>query len=231
MGQWFPYYTACCRIKGEQPTWRLINALLDKVTLSPVLLPKDALFTQCIYRKVIELGFKKQYEEADGVFAHSIRQLSALAFIPAEDVAGAYFLLRQSDRFDQRAVPLFFIFWRYLGWSSRRQPSTLVPYFIVECVPSNIGRRATNNDLEGWHTSLQSKFNCPNPVFKCIKALKKEQGLISARVVSYASVSSSSYEYSQKRAKNQNNCERYPTMEKLEYLSAFARNYKFWCFK
>ena len=67
----------------------VINALLDKVTLSPVVRHTDfeiaAInvieenftfiakgyffhFTQCIYRKVIELGFKQQYEEADAVF-------------------------------------------------------------------------------------------------------------------------------------------------------------------
>ena len=77
-------------------------------------------FTQCIYRKVIELGFKQQYEEADAVFAHSIRQRSALDFIPAEDVAGAYLLLRQCD---QRAVPLSYFEDTWVGFlGGNRQP-------------------------------------------------------------------------------------------------------------
>ena len=56
---------------------------------------------------MIELGLKQPYEAEDGDFAHSIRQLSALAFVPEDDVAGAYLLLRQ---FDQRTVPRFAYF-------------------------------------------------------------------------------------------------------------------------
>ena len=49
-----------------------------------------------------------------------------------------------------------FIFWRYLGRISRRQPSTFVPYFIVERVPSNTDRRALNKQYS-WR--LAQKFS------------------------------------------------------------------------
>ena len=122
----------CLLPNKREATYRtLINALLDNVNLAPLAWHTDferaAInkvneklnnvakgcffhFTQCIYRKVIELGLKQPYEAEDGDCAHSIRQLSALAFFPEDDVAGAYLLLRQSDQFDQRTVPLFAYF-------------------------------------------------------------------------------------------------------------------------
>ena len=244
----------CLLPNKREATYRtMINALLDQVTLSPVEWRTDferaAIkvidekfsfiargcffhFTQCIYRKVIEHGFKQQYEAADGVFAHSIRQLSALAFIPAEDVADAYLLLRQSDRFDQRAVPLFSYFedtWVGVP-GGNRQPLFPISLWNVY-LQTLVGEPRTNNALEGWHRSLQSKFNCSNPsVFKCIKALKREQGLTSARVARYASGESPPLPRMNIRRREERIkaiVERYPTMEKLDYLSAIARNYKF----
>ena len=244
----------CLLPNKREATYRtLINALLDNVNLAPLAWNTDFEravinvvnekfnnvakgcffhFTQCIYRKVIELGLKQTYESEDGEFAHSIRQLSALAFVPEDDVAGAYLLLRQSDQFDQRTVPLFAYFedtWVGVP-GSNRQP--LFPISLWNVFLQTLsGDHRTNNALEGWHRSLQSKFNCANPsVFKCIKLLKREQGLISARVARYESGESPPLprmDIRKREERIKTIVERYPLMDKLDYLSAIARNYKF----
>ena len=244
----------CLLPNKREATYRtLINALLDNVAIAPIEWHTDferaAInvinekfngiakgcffhFTQCLYRKVVELGLKQPYEAEDGNFAHSIRQISALAFVPEDDVPGAYLLLRQSDQFDQRTVPLFGYFedtWVGVP-GSNRQP--LFPISLWNVYRQTLaGEHRTNNALEGWHRSLQSKFNCANPsVFKCIKSLKREQGLISARVARYESGESPPpprMDIRKREERIKTIVERYPLMEKLDYLSAIARNYKF----
>ena len=113
---------------------------------------------------------------------------------------------------------------------SNRQP--LFPISLWNVYRQTLaGEHRTNNALEGWHRSLQSKFNCANPsVFKCIKSLKREQGLISARVAHYESGESPPpprMGIRKREERIKTIVERYPLMEKLDYLSAIARNYKF----
>ena len=96
--------------KRKSTNRNLINALLDSVSLAHVEWCTDFEravfivisenfnnigkgcffhFTQCIYRKVIDLGLKQPYEEKNWDFAHSNRQMVALAFILEDDVAGS----------------------------------------------------------------------------------------------------------------------------------------------
>lgn len=134
---------------------------------------------QSVYRKVIELGCKSNYEN-DGQFAHHIKCISALAFLPDHEVDEAFRTLTNHSAFPVEATQIAGYFHKtYIGLN---QPDSNVGRALFPIKFWNVNERTknnehrTNNQVEGWHRRFQSVLACGNPgFFTCVKALKKEQ--------------------------------------------------------
>lgn len=134
---------------------------------------------QSVYRKVIELGCKTNYEN-DGQFAHHIKCISALAFLPEDEVEEAFRMLTNHSDFPVEATQIAGYFHKtYIGLN---QPGSNVGRPLFQIKFWNVNDRTrnnehrTNNQVEGWHRRFQSVLSCGNPgFFTCVKALKREQ--------------------------------------------------------
>lgn len=149
---------------------------------------KGCLFhlTQSIYRKAQALGLQTDYQENQDV-KMAIRMLPALAFVPEEDVVEAFELYASAHDLPDIVQPVVDYFedtfiGRPLANSTRRSPRYPISMWNVhDRVTSELPR--TNNNIEGWHTSLQSHIGAHHPNFwKLLNILKREQGLAEAAI-------------------------------------------------
>ena len=134
---------------------------------------------QSVYRKVVELGCKSNYEN-DSQFVHHIKCISALAFLPENEVEEGFRTLTNHSAFPVEATQIAGYFHKtYIGLnqadSSVGRPLFAVKFWNVNERTKNDDHR-TNNQVEGWHRRFQSVLSCGNPgFFTCVKALKREQ--------------------------------------------------------
>ncbi|XP_068213377.1 uncharacterized protein [Palaemon carinicauda] len=162
-----------------------INSLTSKF---PDLNVCSCLFhcSQNLYRKIVELGFKVQYN-TDEEFCLKIKCFTALAFLPVADVIDAYEELADDDSLPQEFVSYFEV--TYIGpkrgRGSRRH--RLSPLFSIDVwnVSERIlaGMTRTNNSLEGCHNAIQNSIACHHPnIWKLISALKLEAILAQKKI-------------------------------------------------
>lgn len=122
-------------------------------------------FTQCLWRKVQELGLVRKYMEEEEIRLH-IRMCAALAHLPVEDVEEGWLSIQEESPTD----PSLQTFYDYFvsQWFEN-------PTFDVETWNCFNARHRTTNAVEGWHFKLNSLLNRPQPNFsKVITVLKKE---------------------------------------------------------
>jgi hypothetical protein len=124
--------------------------------------------------------------------ALSLRQLCALAFVPAGDVVEAYDRLVETDFFanspDQEEIDELLIYFESTwigirgGGNSRRPPQFAVALWNqYDSVLANDPR--TNNAVESWHNSFERLLNCAHPsVWSLVDALRKDSADSTARV-------------------------------------------------
>ena len=134
---------------------------------------------QSVYRKVVELGCKSNYEN-DSQFVHHIKCISALVFLPENEVEEGFRTLTNHSAFPVEATQIAGYFHKtYIGLnqadSSVGRPLFAIKFWNVNERTKNDDHR-TNNQVEGWHRRFQSVLSCGNPgFFTCVKALKREQ--------------------------------------------------------
>jgi len=134
--------------------------------------------SQNIYRKIQENGLQQRYQE-DPDFALNLRMIPALAFVPTDEVVGAFEEL--SDILPQECRPVADYFEdSYIGRPQRR--GRRQPTYAIEMW--NMHRRSeaelpkTNNSVEGWHRSFQSNVGSFHPtIWKFIGFIQREQAL------------------------------------------------------
>lgn len=125
--------------------------------------------TQSVLRKVQELGLKTAYE-TDETFCQFARCLSALAFVPENDVADAFDELVEDLPQHERIEELVTYFEhsyirgrRLRGRGERYGPCLFSIPTWNKRDDAGSGLARTTNICEGWHNALQSLFSCQHP--------------------------------------------------------------------
>ena len=109
-------------------------------------------FSQAIFRKIRSLGLQNRYKD-DGNFAHKVRMLAALAFVPLPDVIDAFESV--ADEFPLAAQEVIDYFEdRYIrrlrpGGHRRAPLFDLALWNMYDQTIGDLPR--TNNAVEGWH--------------------------------------------------------------------------------
>ncbi|KAF0749458.1 MULE domain-containing protein [Aphis craccivora] len=138
--------------------------------LKPNLQPKSIVMD-------FEQAFIKSFKELNSdvtiygyvIFAHEIKKLSALAFVPVDNVISAFEELINSDYYVENEENL----------------QTVVDYFEDTWIGrlTRGGSPRTNNAVEGWHRAFNSALGANHiTVWKFINMLKREQGLQKAKM-------------------------------------------------
>ena len=142
-------------------------------------------FAQANWRKVVDLGFRQRYVE-DDLFAGSCRLLTALAFVPLNDVVDAFETVASSMA-DEMAPLITYYRQTYAGSYDRtsafrdgkivilrtyNQPMFPPQYWSVYQRVLD-GEPRTNNLIEGWHRRFQVIVNKSHPnIHEFMKRLK-----------------------------------------------------------
>lgn len=133
---------------------------------------------QAVWRKIQETGLAPDYRE-DQEFALSLRMLTALAFVPVDDVVEAFEALEPEMPHDAEPIVRYFES-TYIG--ERRRQGRRFPTFHID--KWNVYERTvedlprTNNAIEGWHRGFQSNVGAFHPnIWKFLDVLRREQGL------------------------------------------------------
>ena len=134
---------------------------------------------QALYRKISTLGFRERYN-TDPSFSLKIRKLTALAFLPPNDVIEAYEDLIDDDDFSNDLITYFDV--TYIGVAKgradrRRRQNPIFPisvWNVRQRVLEDLPR--TNNPLESFHHHFHSAAggNHVN-IWKLILQMKKEE--------------------------------------------------------
>ena len=186
-------------------------------------------FSQAIFKKIQSLGLQVRYKD-DEDFAHKVRMLAALAFVPEADVIDAFEAVSEDFPFDAQAVIDYFED-TYIG---RLRPGghRRAPLFDMELwnmynqTIDDLPR--TNNAVEGWHRSFQANVGAYHPNFwRFIDILKREQNLTQvniaqARAGHPAEPQRRRYQDSNQRIKNI--VQDYPNRNIMQYLRGLAHN-------
>jgi len=129
----------------EAAVWQSIRALLPNVKLSGCLFH----FSQAIYRKLQELGLQVAYNADAGTRA-VCRRLMALALLPQEHISPVF--LRLQEQLDEETPDAVRSLFQYVEdtWINGR---TFTPkdWSVFQ------KHVRTNNDVEGWHTRINTR--------------------------------------------------------------------------
>ncbi|XP_068232264.1 uncharacterized protein [Palaemon carinicauda] len=138
-------------------------------------------FSQSLYRKIVELGFKQEYHN-NNEFSLKMRHFSALAFVPTQDVIWVFEELSDDDAIPQEFLAYFES--TYIGIergtrNNRRRVTGTFPlcfWNVYSRVVNSLPR--TNNNVEAFHNSLNKSVGNAHPnIWRLIDALKDEERL------------------------------------------------------
>ena len=138
---------------------------------------------QRIQRKVSDVGLKRRFE-SDEEFSMMVRSLSALAFVPPNQVGNVFNQLSEAfpgeddQDFDQITELLLYFETTYIRNRGRlgqvrpaRYPAVVWNHThqALDCLPK------TTNCVEGFHNALMSMFLCKHPtVWVLFKGLRRD---------------------------------------------------------
>lgn len=184
--------------------------------------------SQNIYRKIQENGLQQRYQE-DSNFALKLRMIPALAFVPTDDVVGAFEQLSEILPPESRAVADYFED-AYIGRPQRR--GRRQPIFAIEMW--NMHNRAgdelpkTNNSVEGWHRSFQCNVGSSHPtIWKFIGYIQREQALqqvYCTQILAGHPSQPPRKKYADSNARILTICRSYSDRSILDYLRGIAHN-------
>jgi len=186
--------------------------------------------TQCVWRKIQTISGMVEKYKTDSEFSLQVRYLSALAFVPENDVIDVFETLCESTYYtDNEEVlePLISYFEdTWIGRPNRRKRrNPRFPISLWNCYTSTIsGLPRTNNYVEGWHRGFNNLLSSCHPtIWKFIEAIQKEQSLNEMKINQYiAGVVESSRK--RKRDTIKQLVDDYENRDKLEYLRGIAYN-------
>ena len=192
-------------------------------------------FMQSIYRHVQHLGLSGRYAQ-ELEFAHNIKQLGALAFVPVPDVIDSFERLVLTDFFRDNdevlaLVDYFEEMWIGMVRHGRRRPARF-DIALWNCYDAvRDGLPKTNNSVEGWHNEFGSLLAANHPsIWKFIEGLQKQQSLNEMKIAQYLAGRNPdegrrSYRDSAQRILNIVN--QYDNYSTLDYVNNLAHNLNF----
>lgn len=125
---------------------------------------------QSLYRKICQVGLKAQYDQ-DAAFAHKIRMILSVAFVPPADVINAFQSLTEINVIPEEANEILDYFEdNYIGRfdvrskneTGRRNPRYCIESWNVYTATLEDSAR-TNNCVEGWHNGFSRLVGCEHP--------------------------------------------------------------------
>jgi len=140
--------------------------------------------TQCIWKHLQQFPDILSKYNNDPDFAHHIRQLPALAFVPLEDITSSYDVLMNTPFYEDNDALLRPLLDYYEDtWigrprrGGRRAP--LFPRTLWNCFTATAdGNPRTNNKVEGWNKRFNTLIGIKHPtVWTFIDKLKDEQSV------------------------------------------------------
>jgi len=128
-------------------------------------------FNQSIFRKAQELGFQHRYQE-DMEFRNNIKLLSALAFVPKQDVVSRFLQLFDYSHGDLKPLLEYFSS-AYVGIF--KDPLYPIEFWnLSDRIFVNVPK--TSNFVEGWHNKFQRSIGHSKPKFwRFLYALLSDQ--------------------------------------------------------
>lgn len=130
---------------------------------------------QAVQRNVQTLGLKTRYEQ-DMEFTTLVRSMTALAFVPLDEVAQLFEELTTSfpDEAPVNELLSYFKATYVSGGELRRPPMFPIP--VWNHYDDAINKEAkTTNCVEGWHNALRSLFLSSHPsIWKVLRGLRKD---------------------------------------------------------
>jgi len=141
-------------------------------------------FTQNLWRKIQDYSDIAHRYKTESEFAAQIKQLAALAFVPEEDVVGAFESLVADEFFtiNETLLKNFLKYFElnYIGQfhlNRRREPLyDISDWNCYNSVKNGIAK--TNNSVEGWHRKFSTLVGADHPsIWKFIDTLKAEQSM------------------------------------------------------
>ncbi|XP_022161380.1 uncharacterized protein LOC111027331 [Myzus persicae] len=189
--------------------------------------------TQCVWRKIQTISGMVDKYKADSEFSLQVRYLSALAFVPENDVIDAFETLCESTYYTNNEdvlEPLISYFEdTWIGRPNRRRRrNPRFPISLWNCFRSTIsGLPRTNNYVEGWHRGFNNLLSSCHPtIWKFIEAIQKQQSLNEMKINQYIA---GTVEPSRKRKRDTLTelVNDYYNRDRLEYLRGVAYNLKY----
>lgn len=191
-------------------------------------------FGQCLWRKMHQFQDLQQDYKNDSEFALKIKMLTALAFIPPEDVIKSFELLTIDAFYSSSPNMISFIDYFEDTWigqpvrrGRRREPKFGIR--IWNCfyrVTDDIAK--TNNSVEGWHRGFHSMLGSDHPtIWKLINGFKKEQSVNEVRILQYQAGQNpppSRKRYRESACRLKSVVESYGTLPTEDYLKSIAHN-------
>lgn len=159
--------------------------------------------------------------------------LPALAYVPVDDVVGAFETLSDVLPAEAQSIVDYFED-TWIGRINRRGQRR-PPTFAVEswnCYVAAVdGLAKTNNAVEGWHRAFMEVVRAHHPcIFKFISALKKEQSLNETKIQQYIAGEVGApgrRRYRDCAQRIQTIVNDYENRDVLDYLRGLAQNYNF----
>ena len=140
---------------------------------------------QSVWRKVQNLGLREAYLGSEELRT-SIKMMTAVAFLPPDEVVAGFEALQASPHYVEAAAPIYDYFedtyiGRPVGGGGRRAPRYPVESWNAY-VRLEGGAPRTNNNVEAWHQAFQASLSCSHPTpWLLIEALRREESLQRAR--------------------------------------------------
>ena len=148
-------------------------------------------FTQCVWRRIQDCGLSGRYIN-DEEFAHQIKMLTSLSFVPEADVIRTFEQLIFTDFFMENQDEIAdFIDYIEDNWIGRQRGATRRPprfaLSLWNCYSGVLdGLPKTNNSVEGWHKEFSSLIAATHPtIWKFIDELKKQQSINDIKITQY----------------------------------------------
>ena len=129
-------------------------------------------FTKATFKHLFDMGLKTEYEVENSDVRRYYKLISALHFVPEDDVLYAWQQLRP-------LLPFVLDAYIEYTWVGSRYSNPLFPISILTQHDASLMKlpRSTNM-AEGWHHGFSCMLLCTHPsIWKFLGALKKEQNL------------------------------------------------------
>ncbi|KFD46250.1 hypothetical protein M514_24728 [Trichuris suis] len=192
--------------------------------------------SQCIWRKIQSSGLATQYS-TDESFSLKLRHLSALAFLPADEIPGAFDEVKLHMPEEASEVVEWFENTYVHGRTRRvlrngvavRSPPLFPPalWSIYDCMQEGLPR--TQNSIEAWHRRWKSVIGADHAgIYHTLEELRKEQRRVEIEAERDLRSEASFSRRAQSLRRDQrlqdivNNRESRPAL--MDYLRAIAHN-------